>query len=99
MAPQEHVAVSLGELPSPAFAVFDIHAYYKLRENIRLTLSIDNLLNTYYSEPGSIAIIGPRARRLCRNQGSASASAWMRGFDRGWRMVDFSNVVIQRRPA
>ena len=56
---QDHVAVSLSELPSQAFAAFDLRGYYQLRERIRLTMSIDNIFNVYYSEPGSIAIIGP----------------------------------------
>ena len=59
-AAQDHVAVSLSELPSQAFAAFDLHGYYQLREQIRLTMSIDNIFNVYYSEPGSLAIIGPQ---------------------------------------
>ena len=99
VAAQDYVAVSLAELPSPAFAVFDIHGYYMLRKNVRLTLSIDNLLNTYYSEPGSVAIIGPTARPSCRSRGSASASAWMRGFDGRWPKVDFFQRDDTSRPA
>ena len=59
-AGQDHVAVSLSELPSQGFAAFDLRGYYQLREWIRLTMSIDNIFNVYYSEPGSIAIIGPK---------------------------------------
>ena len=59
-AAQDHVAVSLSEIPSRAFAVFDIRGHYQLRERLRLTMSVANLLNTYYSEPGSLAIIGPQ---------------------------------------
>jgi outer membrane receptor protein involved in Fe transport len=56
---QNHVAVSLSELPSRAFAAFDIYGYYQWRKQIRLTMSIENIFNTYYSDPGSIFIINP----------------------------------------
>ena len=54
---QHEVATSLAELPSPAFAVFDLGGYYRLRKNLRISLSLENLLNTYYYEPGSLVIL------------------------------------------
>jgi outer membrane receptor protein involved in Fe transport len=54
---QHEVATSLAELPSPAFAVFDLSGYYRLRKNLRVSLSLENLLNTYYYEPGSLVIL------------------------------------------
>jgi iron complex outermembrane recepter protein len=56
---QQEVATSLAELPSPAFSVFDLCGYYRVRDNIRVTLSLENLLNTYYYEPGSLVILNP----------------------------------------
>lgn len=54
VAPQQNVARVMDELPSPGFAVFDLRGYYRLRKNIRLTLDLQNLLNTDYAEPGSL---------------------------------------------
>ena len=54
---QHEVANSLGELPSPAFSVFDLSGYYRVRKNLRVSLSLENLLNTYYYEPGSLVIL------------------------------------------
>ena len=54
---QHEVANSLAELPSPAFAVFDLGGYYRPRKNLRISLSLENLLNTYYYEPGSLVIL------------------------------------------
>jgi outer membrane receptor protein involved in Fe transport len=56
VARHEYVATSLSELPTPGFAVFDLRGYYRLRERVRLTLSIENLLNRDYTEPGSLVI-------------------------------------------
>jgi outer membrane receptor protein involved in Fe transport len=55
---QDYVAVSLSELPTAGFATFALQAYYRLRPQIRLTLSIDNLFNRDYTEHGSLVIIG-----------------------------------------
>lgn len=54
---QEEVATSLAELPSPAFSVFDLSGYYRVRENLRVSLTLENLLNTNYYEPGSLVIL------------------------------------------
>jgi iron complex outermembrane recepter protein len=54
---QNEVATSLAELPSAAFSVFDLSGYYHVRENIRVSLTLENLLNTNYYEPGSLVII------------------------------------------
>ena len=54
---QHEVANSLAELPSPAFAVFDLSGYYRVRKNLRLSLALENLLNTNYYEPGSLVIL------------------------------------------
>jgi iron complex outermembrane recepter protein len=56
---QNEVAVSLAELPSTAFTVFDLRGYYRCSQNLRLSLSLENLLNTYYAEPGSVVIWSP----------------------------------------
>jgi outer membrane receptor protein involved in Fe transport len=54
VAPQNHVAVVLSELPSPGFVVFNLRGYYRVRKNVRVTLDLRNLLNTDYAEPGSL---------------------------------------------
>jgi iron complex outermembrane recepter protein len=54
---QQEVATSLAELPSPAFSVFDLSGYYRIRKNLRVSLSLENLLNTDYYEPGSLVIL------------------------------------------
>jgi outer membrane receptor protein involved in Fe transport len=54
---QREVATSLAELPSPAFCVFDLSGYYRLRPNLRISLTLENLLNTDYYEPGSLVIL------------------------------------------
>jgi iron complex outermembrane recepter protein len=60
VAAQENVAVSLSELPSPAFATFALRCFYQPRKNLRLTLAIENLFNTDYTEPGSLVILNPQ---------------------------------------
>jgi outer membrane receptor protein involved in Fe transport len=42
------------------FAVFALRGYYQRRENLRLTLALENLFDTYYAEPGARAILGPQ---------------------------------------
>ena len=59
VARHTYVAESLSELTNPGFATFDLRGYYRLRERIRLTLAIENLLNKDYAEPGSLVIAGP----------------------------------------
>jgi len=54
---QDEVATSLAELPSPAFSVFDLSGYYRVRKNLRVSLTLENLLNTDYYEPGSLVIL------------------------------------------
>jgi iron complex outermembrane recepter protein len=56
---QEEVAASLSELASPGFSVYDLRGYYRLRETIRLSLALENLLNRDYFEPGSLVILNP----------------------------------------
>jgi iron complex outermembrane recepter protein len=56
---QDHVAVTLSEIANPGFTTFALHGHYRLRKNVRVSLDIDNLFNRYYSEPDSLAIIGP----------------------------------------
>jgi len=58
-APQDHVAVTLSEIPAPGYTTFNAKAYYRVRKNVRVSLDIENLLNRAYTEPGSLAIIGP----------------------------------------
>ena len=54
---QHEVANSLAELPSPAFCVFDLSGYYRVQKNLRISLSLENLLNVNYYEPGSLVIL------------------------------------------
>jgi outer membrane receptor protein involved in Fe transport len=56
---QDHVAVTLSEIPAPGYTTFNAKAYYRVRKNVRVSLDIENLLNRAYTEPGSLAIIGP----------------------------------------
>jgi iron complex outermembrane recepter protein len=56
---QTEVAASLPELPSAGFSVYDLKGYYRVRENIRVSLSLENLLNRDYYEPGSVVILNP----------------------------------------
>lgn len=53
---QDYVAVSLSELHTPGFAVFNVHGYYRWNKHLRSTLAIENLLNTDYYESGSLVI-------------------------------------------
>lgn len=55
-----HVAATLSEIGNPGFTTFALRGYYRLRKNIRISLDLENLLNRYYTEPDSLAIIGPR---------------------------------------
>jgi iron complex outermembrane recepter protein len=59
VASQTEVATSLSELASPGFSVFDLRGYYRVRENLRVSLSLENLLNRDYYEPGSLVILNP----------------------------------------
>jgi outer membrane receptor protein involved in Fe transport len=56
---QDHVAVTLAEVPAPGYTTFALRGYYRVRKNVRVSLDIDNLFNRAYVEPGSLAIIGP----------------------------------------
>jgi outer membrane receptor protein involved in Fe transport len=56
---QDHVAVTLSEIPAPGYTTFAARGYYRVRKNIRVSIDIENLLNRAYVEPGSLAIIGP----------------------------------------
>ena len=56
---QDYLATSLSELGTPGFAVFDVHAYYRVQKNVRLTLAVKNLLDRNYVEPGSQVIVSP----------------------------------------
>lgn len=57
VARQDHVAISLSEIPSSGYVTFAISSYYRLRKNLRLSLNMENLLNRDYSEPGSLAYV------------------------------------------
>ena len=54
---QNRVAYSLSELPTPGFTVFDLRGYYCWSERLRFTLSLENLLNRDYYEPGSVVML------------------------------------------
>ena len=56
---QDQVAYSLGELPTPGFTVYDFRAYYRWSKRLRFSLSLDNLLNRDYYEPGSVVMLNP----------------------------------------
>ena len=54
---QNRVAYSLSELPTPGFTVYDLRGYYCWSERLRFTLSLENLLNRDYYEPGSVVML------------------------------------------
>jgi hypothetical protein len=56
---QDHVAVTVSEIAAPGYTTFAMCGYYRIRKNVRVSLDIENLLNRAYTEPGSLAIIGP----------------------------------------
>jgi iron complex outermembrane recepter protein len=56
---QDHPAVTLSEVPAPGYTTFAARGYYRLRKNVRVSLDIENLFNRAFTEPGSLAIIGP----------------------------------------
>jgi outer membrane receptor protein involved in Fe transport len=56
---QDHLATSLSEIGTPGFTTFALRGYYRVNKNVRLRVDLDNLLDRYYAEPGSLAIIGP----------------------------------------
>lgn len=60
VAHQTNVAETLSEVGTEGFAVFALRGHYQHRENLRLTMAIENLFDSYYVEPGSLAIIGPQ---------------------------------------
>ncbi|MBN2577609.1 MAG: TonB-dependent receptor [Pirellulales bacterium] len=56
---QNEVAVSLSELPTPGFVIFNLRGSYRWSERLNLTLALENLTNAYYFEPGSVVILNP----------------------------------------
>ena len=66
---QDEVAWSIGQIPSPGFTVYDLKGYYCWSKNLRLTLALDNLLESRLlrarlggdAEPGGRAGVYPRA--------------------------------------
>ena len=60
VAAQTHVAASLSELPTPAFATFALRGYYQARKHLRLTMAVENLFNVDYIEHGSLVMLNPQ---------------------------------------
>lgn len=56
---QDHVAVTVSEVAAPGYTTFGLRGYYRVRKNVRVSLDIENILNRAFTEPGSLAIIGP----------------------------------------
>jgi hypothetical protein len=57
VAAQDYVADSLAELPTPGFITCALRGHYRVNKNLRLTMAVENLLNTAYVEPGSLVIV------------------------------------------
>jgi len=53
---QQHVAESMGEVPTPGFTVFGIHGSYQVNQHLRLTTAFENIFDRPYAEPDSLAI-------------------------------------------
>jgi outer membrane receptor protein involved in Fe transport len=49
-APQNRVAESLGELPSPGFTIFNLRGYWQVNKAVLLTGGVENLFNRQYRE-------------------------------------------------
>lgn len=56
---QNFVARSLGEVPSDGFTTLGIRGFWRPNQNLRFTLSVENLLNRNYAEIDSLAIFNP----------------------------------------
>jgi iron complex outermembrane recepter protein len=54
---QEYLATSLGEIGTPGFAVYNVHASYRWTEHISLRSSLLNVFDRNYYEHNSLAII------------------------------------------
>ncbi|MEN6459425.1 MAG: TonB-dependent receptor [Thermoguttaceae bacterium] len=54
---QDEVAANLSELRTPGFSVYDLKGYYRVRQNLRLSLSLENLLDRDYYEAGSLVYL------------------------------------------
>lgn len=54
---QDFVADSLAEVPTDGFTVFDVRAYYRVSDNLRLTSAVENLFDRVYTQHGSLAIV------------------------------------------
>jgi outer membrane receptor protein involved in Fe transport len=50
VAPQNRVAESLGELPSPGFTIYDVRGYWQARKNLLVTAGVENIFNRNYRE-------------------------------------------------
>ena len=55
------MATSLDEItPRPPSRHSPLRGHYRVNEHLRLNMALENLLNTSYCEPGSLAIINPQ---------------------------------------
>jgi outer membrane receptor protein involved in Fe transport len=50
VAAQDRVALSLGELPSAGFTIWDTRAYWQIRKGCQLTGGIENIFDRFYRE-------------------------------------------------
>jgi iron complex outermembrane receptor protein len=78
VAGQHHVADSLGELPTPGFTVFGVHAAYQLTPNLRLHTSFENLFDRTYTEHGSLVIADQKGNLSFVKERGFS---WLIGFE------------------
>jgi outer membrane receptor protein involved in Fe transport len=49
-APQDQVASSLGEVPTPGFTIFNIRGFWRVRKNVLLTAGIENMFDRNYRQ-------------------------------------------------
>jgi outer membrane receptor protein involved in Fe transport len=49
-AAQDHVAESLGELPSAGFVVWDVRSYWRVHKGVLLTAGVENIFDRFYRE-------------------------------------------------
>ena len=57
VAAQDYVATSIDEISTPGYVTFALRGHYRVNDHLRLSVSLENLLNRSYIEPGSLAIV------------------------------------------
>ena len=56
-AEQQYLATSLGEIGTPGFDVYNIHAHYRWSDQLSIRMSLLNVLDRNYYEHNSLAIV------------------------------------------